>query len=111
MKFSLLLFNFTSAGKLVFAGSCVIAVQVSVSICDSEIELINTCVILSQKDFCTDYAESREQNRLEIQQTWKTLKNKSLVLNKLNHREAEMGIMEGIKRPGQLYSQMILSCS
>ena len=64
------------------------------STCDSEIELINTCVILSQKDFCTDCAENREQNRLEIQQSWKTLKNKSLVLNKLNHREAEMGTIE-----------------
>ena len=80
------------------------------STCNDEIRLTNICLILSQKELYTEYAENRELNRLEFKQTWRTMKSKILALSKTSPKEAEMGITEEIMHPDHLYSQMIHSC-
>ena len=54
----------------------------------------------------------REQRTEQIRNPiiMENTEEQNLALNRLNHREAEMGITERIKHPGRLYSQMILSC-
>ena len=56
---------------------------------------------------------TRREQRTEQLRNLANMENneeQDLALSKTSPREAEMGIMEGIKQPGRLYSQMIHSC-
>ena len=46
------------------------------------------------------------RNPIDMENT----EEQDLGIEQTEHREAEMGITEGIKHPGHLYIQMILSC-
>ena len=57
---------YTSACSWVFVFLCVIAIKVFVCICEDEVKLNYSRLILSRREPCTDYVENKEKHIKEI---------------------------------------------